>query len=151
MKCGVSCAVALVLFVANVYLTITADHSGDKERFYKTLSSELIDRYERIIEERKSIYMKGFAYGLALSGVAIFMCRARKPLHMACLAGAITLATTYLFYIIHPKSDYMILHLDGDKQRAAWLDIYRSMQYKYHVGLVIGIAAAMSAGYSICC
>lgn len=145
------CFIAIVLLVANVYLALTADHSGDKDKLLETLSPELVSRYESIVRERKSIYMKGFGLGLCLSALAIYLCRTRKPAPMSCLAGAITLAVTYLFYIIHPKTDYMVLHLDHGAQRAAWLDTYRSMQLKYHVGLVVGIAAAMALGYSICC
>ena len=143
------CAVAVVLIVANIYLTLTADHSKDK--FYRTLSHELRSRYEAIIQERKLIYMKGFGLGMILSAVAISACGARKPVQMGCLAGAITLASTYLFYIIHPKSDYMVLYLNKVEQRTAWLNIYRSMQLKYHIGLVLGIGAAMALGYSVCC
>ena len=142
------CAVAVVLIVANIYLTLTADHSKDK--FYRTLSHELRSRYEAIIQERKLIYMKGFGLGMILSAVAISACGARKPVQMGCLAGAITLASTYLFYIIHPKSDYMVLYLNKVEQRTAWLNIYRSMQLKYHIGLVLGIGAAMALGYSVC-
>ena len=145
------CAVAVVLIVANIYLTLTADHSKDKEKFYRTLSHELRSRYEAIIQERKLIYMKGFGLGMILSAVAISVCGARKPVQMGCLAGAITLASTYLFYIIHPKSDYMVLYLNKVEQRTAWLKIYRSMQLKYHIGLVLGIGAAMALGYSVCC
>jgi hypothetical protein len=88
------CAVAVVLIVANVYLTLTADHSKDKDNFYRTLSPELQARYEAIIRERKLIYMKGSGLGLLLSAVAISACGARKPVQMGCLAGAITLAAT---------------------------------------------------------
>ena len=146
-----SCAIAVVLIVANIYLTLTADRTKDKADFYRTLNHELQSRYEAIIQERKLIYLKGSGLGLILSAIAIFMCRARKPIQMGCLAGAITLATTYLFYIIHPKTDYIVLHLDKTEQRTAWLDVYRSMQMKYHIGLVLGIGAAMALGYSVCC
>ena len=151
MRCGISCAVAVTLLVASLYLTLTADHLKDKDNFYRTLGPDLQTRYEAIIQERKLIYMKGFGLGLVLSAVAISVCGTRKPVQMSCLAGAITLATTYLFYIIHPKTDYMVLHLDKAEQRAAWLAIYRSMQLKYHIGLVLGIGAAMALGNSVCC
>ena len=144
------CIIAIVLFIANIYVMITCGESNEKEAFYKTLNPSLKKRYENIIEERKSIYFKGFGLGIILSAIVILSCNTRKPVHMACLAGAITFSITYLFYIIHPKSDYMILHLTTEKERSAWLDIYRSMQLKYHMGLVIGIAAAMAGGYSIC-
>ena len=79
------CAVAVVLIVANIYLTLTADHSKDK--FYRTLSHELRSRYEAIIQERKLIYMKGFGLGMILSAVAISACGARKPVQMAVWPG----------------------------------------------------------------
>ena len=69
---------------------------------------------------------------------------------LVCIVGAITLLCNYLFYIIHPKSDYMVLHLDSKGQREAWLDIYRHMQLKYHMGLVFGIIAAMLFAKSVC-
>jgi hypothetical protein len=69
---------------------------------------------------------------------------------IVCMVGGITLLTNYLYYMLSPKSDYMVLHLDDQRQRVAWLDIYRGMQVKYHVGLALGIGAAMLAAGSVC-
>ena len=66
------------------------------------------------------------------------------------MVGAITLATNYFYYILHPKSDYMILHLEEESQRLIWLKVYRNMQVKYHIGLVLGIIASMFLAKSIC-
>ena len=51
--------------------------------------------------------------------------------------------------MIYPKSDYMILHLDKKEQRKEWLDIYRKMQLKCHIGFVCGIIAAMLMCYGV--
>ena len=52
--------------------------------------------------------------------------------------------------MLKPKTDYMVLHLDKEDQRQAWLNIYRGMQVKYHIGLVLGILAAMFMARSTC-
>ena len=62
---------------------------------------------------------------------------------MVCVVGAVTLTVNYFYYMLAPKSDYMVLHLNERKQREEWQKIYRYMQVKYHVGLVLGIVAAM--------
>ena len=62
---------------------------------------------------------------------------------MVCIVGFIVFLTNYFYYILIKKSTYMIEHLNNKEQIKAWLDIYRSMQVRYHVGLVLGIFAAM--------
>ena len=44
----------------------------------------------------------------------------------------------------------MVLHLDSKDQREAWLAIYRHMQLKYHIGLALGVVAAMLAAKATC-
>ena len=78
----------------------------------------------------------------------------RSLLHIwtvVCMVGAITLTTNYLYYILAPKTTYMIQHLDNREQNEAWLHIYRTMQVKYHTGLVLGIVAIMIFAYAFRC
>ena len=44
----------------------------------------------------------------------------------------------------------MILYLDGRKEREGWLKIYRKMQVKYHVGLVLGLLSIFSFTNGAC-
>ena len=44
----------------------------------------------------------------------------------------------------------MIIHLDKEEQRVEWQKIYRSMQLKYHLGLLLGVIGAGLFGSSIC-
>ena len=67
------------------------------------------------------------------------------------MVGAITFTTNYLYYILSPKTTYMIQHLEYQKQIDEWLKIYRTMQVKYHIGLVLGICAIMIFGYANRC
>ena len=67
------------------------------------------------------------------------------------MVGAITFTTNYLYYILSPKTTYMVQHLDNKDQIDEWLKIYRTMQVKYHVGLVLGILAIMIFAYANRC
>jgi len=44
----------------------------------------------------------------------------------------------------------MVTHLDKEEQRLAWQKIYKTMQFNYHIGLVLGIIASGFFGASVC-
>jgi len=153
--CSSWCYVAIVFLIANIYVSFTADKTNRKKKLYDSLPSKSIELYEKIVRERRDIYLKGYIFGLIISILFLYGVQGIKRTSMinvglVCIVGAITLVCNYLFYIIHPKSDYMVLHLDTKAQREAWLDIYRHMQFKYHMGLVFGIIAAMLFAKSVC-
>ena len=148
--CGTKCALAITFLVADLYLALTADKGELKQRFMATLSDKEQERYQNIINERRNIYFKGYLVGIICSVLFLFLTRDMKKSKLmsagvVCTVGGITLLVNYLYYILSPKSDFMIVHLDNKEQREAWLDIYRHMQVKYHTGLVLGVAAAMLA------
>lgn len=153
--CSSWCYVAIVFLIANIYVSFTADKTDRKKNLYDSLPGKSIELYEKIVRERRDIYLKGYIFGLIISILFLYGVEGIKRTSMinaglVCIVGAITLVCNYLFYIIHPKSDYMVLHLDTKEQREAWLDIYRHMQLKYHMGLVFGIIAAMLFAKSVC-
>ena len=53
MRCLIWCSLGIAFFIANLVVTFSADKIFDKKPFYKTLTPELITRYENIIEERR--------------------------------------------------------------------------------------------------
>lgn len=148
MICGSTCGIALMFLVANVYVTLSSDTKLKiKENYYKTLSQNEILRYENIVNERRNIYFQGYALGLIMSFILLALNYNNKNglsnNSMVCVVGAVTLIVNYFYYMLAPKSDYMVLHLNERKQREEWQKINRYMQVKYHVGLVLGIVAAM--------
>ena len=153
--CGVTCALAITFLVADIYLALTADKGDLKLNFMSTLSDDQRMRYERIIQERRDIYFKGYFVGLVCSVLFIILTRDIKRTKLmstgiVCAVGGITLLVNYLYYILSHKSDFMIVHLDNKNQREAWLGIYRHMQKKYHIGLILGVIAAMLAAKATC-
>ena len=58
--------------------------------------------------------------------------------------------TNYLYYMLKPKSDWMILYLNDPKQRELWLDIYKTMKQKFHLGFLFGLVAVMMFSNASC-
>ena len=169
--CGLSCFIALLFLIANLYTMLSINYNNtniiehsniinSKIKFYKLLTSSQKNTYKKIIDERKSLYYRGYGIGLILSFIIIFIYKyvldySKKNKitiwTIVCMTGAITFTSNYLFYILSPKSTYMIKNLKNKKQINAWLEIYRTMQVKYHLGLVFGVIAIMIFAYANRC
>jgi uncharacterized membrane protein YkgB len=157
MLCGITCSIGLMFLIANLYVTFTADKTKQKQEFYNTLSEDKIEKYEGIIKERRGIYLKGYGLGIILAVISLFLYEKsgwndkRKGLNKICFIGGITLLVNYFYYMLSPKTDYMILHLNEENQRKEWLKINKTMQFNYHIGLLLGIIASMVLAYSVKC
>jgi hypothetical protein len=153
MVCGVSCAVAFIFIIANIYCCSFGHKTQTIQEFVTKLSPENQKRYETIANERRRIYFMGLFLGFVLSMVLLMCCQkyfmgSRSGL--LCMVAAVTFSVNYFYYILSPKSDWMVLHLKSGEETAAWLKVYRTMQYNYHVGLVLGILAVVAFGNSLC-
>ena len=51
---------------------------------------------------------------------------------------------------LYPKTDYMAKYLETEKQRVAWLKIYKTMQFNYHFGFVLGLVGMFFVARAIC-
>ena len=153
--CSIWAGIAIVFLVANVYTAFITDKAAGKDEFYKTLSQEQVKLYENIVRERRDIYLKGYGLGIVFAIIFVFMLNKTKKSNLAGwgiagLAGAIVFMTNYFYYMMSPKSDYMVIHLDTEEQRKAWNNIYTTMQFRYHWGLLLGIASAVFLSKSFC-
>ena len=153
MFCGCTCIIALIFLIANIYTILSCTNDNYKQEFKNTLSNDQKVTYEKIINERKNIYYGGYVFGLILSLIVILILKKffkskLNNLSLICLVGTITFVSNYLFYILYPKSDYMLLHLNDKTQIEGWLKIYKKMQFKFHLGFVFGIIAVIIFCYS---
>tara|TARA_A100001015_G_scaffold311782_1_gene415693 strand:- start:48 stop:458 length:411 start_codon:yes stop_codon:yes gene_type:complete len=135
---------------------LTADCKNVNSHLYKLLDSNQKLIKEKIVEERKNIYFNGYIIGLILSFIVIFINKSvlKRKFNIwkiVCFVGCITFTTNYFYYILSPKTTYMIQHLNSQDQINEWLNVYRIMQIKYHVGLVFGIIAIMLFAYANRC
>ena len=158
MVCANSCMFASIFLIANIYMMFSCVNDTNKSEFKKTLTNEQKAIYENIISERKNIYYGGFILGIALSLIALYIGdnlffidkKNNATLPKVCSVATITFITNYFFYILYPKTDYMLLHLTNKTQIEGWLAIYKKMQYKFHFGFILGIIAITIYAYGFC-
>ena len=150
------CIIAVVFLIANIFTIVSCNSDNYKQNFKNLLTKQQNLIYEKITTERTIIYYSGYALGIILSILTIFIMTKIMKIKLAttslvCIIGAITFTTNYLYYILYPKSDYMLLHLNDKKQIEGWLDIYKTMQFKFHLGFVFGIIAVIifSASFNL--
>lgn len=149
MPCYISCFLAAVFVLATIFTTSATQHNKTIQHYQGQLSSELVTLYRKITEERKGIYYYGYALGLVLSGIIIFYnTNANNQssvkmtnMSMVCLVITVSFLTNYFYYMLSPKTTYMLDHIKTPEQTKAWLEMYKAMQYYWHAGLVFGIVA----------
>lgn len=151
MACLTSCIIAFGLIVSMIYFYTMTGKNKVVQHYKEQLPSTLLQRYTNISNERQRISYTGYILGLILSFAIIFMYKKRLgTMSRVCVAIIITFFTNYFYYILSPKSDWMLLHLQAPEQTKAWLTMYREMQYNYHMGFVVGIAGAGLLAYGMC-
>ena len=156
MYCCTSCLIAITFLIANIYIIISSINDNKKQNLYNVLDDKQKKIYNNIVNERKNIYFTGYLVGIILSIIFVYslkyILRPKKlqKISIICLVTSITFITNYLYYILYPKTDYMVLHLTDKRQVEEWLNIYKYMQFKYHLAFVIGIISVVIFTYGYC-
>ena len=154
--CALSCAISTVFIVGMVYMTYMTTSTGIIKTYENTLKPEQKDLYLKIVEERTSTYYMGYGLGLLLAILfIIYNTRFRKvPLSampLVCIVVSLSFLTNYFYYILSPKSTYMLDHLTSPEETKAWLIMYKGMQRNYHMGLLFGVVAVAFLGFAFRC
>tara|TARA_Y100000817_G_C16855844_1_gene543955 strand:+ start:583 stop:1071 length:489 start_codon:yes stop_codon:yes gene_type:complete len=154
MACMNCCGIAFVFIFAMLYMCVLSPlvmeeskHSVIKQ-LKDTLTLEQQNTYDRIKKERMQIYLSGYGLGLMLSALVLLVKYRTKskqltPNVIMCTTASISFVVNYFYYILSPKSEWMVTSLNTERQKQAWLKMYRYMQYNYHVGFAFGILGVM--------
>jgi hypothetical protein len=156
MPCSVTCLVATALIIAMIYFQNATTKSKIVQEYKKQLPSNLQNLYEKIAAERMRLNYYGYALGLILSLIIILYNYNSKrnkltTTSLVCLAIVVSFFTNYFYYILSPKSTYMLEHINSPEQTKAWLAMYKEMQYNYHFGMVVGIIAVGVLAFAFRC
>jgi hypothetical protein len=138
--------ISAIFIIGMIYFYNMTDKSEIVRNYKKKLSIDLQKRYEMITKERKMLSYQGYALGMALSICLIiyntyFKTEKMTTSAMICLVIATSFLTNYFYYILSPKSDWVLNHTKSQEQVKAWLQMYREMSYNYHAGMALGIVA----------
>lgn len=150
VPCTITCFIALVIVVAMVIMAFMVSNDPFIKNYQSKLPADIKKEYDRIVAERQQIYFTGYLIGFVVSiFVIIFVLKMRMPVSaMVCLTVVISTVINYFYYILSPKSNYMVELLKTDQQRQDWLKTYKSMQYYYHFSFVLGAVAVGVFAYA---
>jgi uncharacterized membrane protein YkgB len=148
--------IAVALIIAMIYFQNATSKSKIVQEYKKQLPSNLQNLYEKITAERLRLNYYGYSLGLILSIIIILYNYALKrnkltTTSLVCLVIVVSFFTNYFYYILSPKSTYMLDHINSPEQTKAWLTMYREMQYNYHLGFVIGVIAVGVLAFAFRC
>lgn len=156
MPCSISCMIAAVFVIGMIYFYNMTGKSEIVKRYKENMPTELQKRYEFITTERKTLSYQGYVLGVALSLCLIiyntqFRSQKMSTSAMVCLVIATSFLTNYFYYILSPKSDWVLNHTTTQEQVKAWLIMYREMSVNYHAGLALGIVAVGVFAFAFRC
>jgi len=153
MACSISCAISCIFIIGMIYFYNATDKSDIVKQYKATLPIDLQQRYEKITDERRNISYRGYILGLLLSLVIIFYNIRIKmnTISLVCTVMSTCFLTNYFYYMLSPKSDWMLNHTTNQEQVNAWLIMYREMSYNYHLGIVFGIIAVGIFAFAFRC
>ena len=156
MPCTISCMISAVFIIGMIYFYNMTNKSKIVKHYKEKLPSDLQKRYENISEERKKISIHGYILGLVFSLFIIFYNLKLKgqrlnTFSLVCTVMATCFLTNYFYYMLSPKSDWMLNHINNPEQVKGWLLMYREMSYNYHAGLALGIIGVGILAFAFRC
>ena len=156
MACSISCAISAIFIIGMIYFYNSTSKSAVVQHYKSKLPSSLKERYDKITNERMMISYYGYALGFILSLFIIFYNLKLKGSKLnnvstICIVTSVCFLTNYFYYILSPKSDWMLDHMTNQEQVKLWLQLYRTMQVYYHSGLVLGIIAVGIMAFAFRC
>jgi uncharacterized membrane protein YkgB len=156
MACTISCMISAIFIIGMIYFYNMTDKSNVVKHYKSSLSSDLQKKYEKITKERQGISYKGYILGVILSlGIIFYNLKFKRSKmstsSLVCTVVALSFLTNYFYYMLSPKSDWMLNHMNNQVEVKSWLLMYREMQYNYHMGLVLGIIGVGVLAFAFRC
>lgn len=156
MACAISCMISAIFIIGMIYFYNMTGKSKIVKHYKSSLSSDLQNRYDKISKERMMISYQGYALGVILSlGIIFYNLKIKgtklNNTSLVCTVIATAFVTNYFYYMLSPKTDWMLNHMNNQEEVKSWLLMYREMQYNYHMGLVLGIIAVGILAFAFRC
>ena len=146
-NCDIWCLLASGLFASMLFVMFNPQKTKILNTFLNTLNSNQKHMHKKIVEERLKIYITGLIIGLIVGFTYLSM--SKKSVIRTCVFTALVLSITIIFYMLIPKSTYMIKHLKTTEQFNKWLDVYKEMQYRNYMGFVLGIISYLLLAHNL--
>ncbi len=150
MNCYESALLGVGLLGASLYTSAVPKEDINKLR--NVLDEKAVKAYDNISNERHSQYIQGLGLGLLLVLLTNYFYgnMITNSFHKATLFLLIMLAVSLFYYLLSPKSDYMLNHIDTPEENKAWLHVYKTMKQRYIIGFILGAVASIPLSNAFC-
>jgi len=133
--CSTICIFAMAIILGSLFLNISTMFSNDIKNLLNTLSHEQRETYYNIAKERFLHYITGGFLGVLISTIIYLTCR------YDCLCAYLIaiIIIQYVYYLMKPKSQYMIRVLKTQEQIDAWLKVNNNMRKRFIMGIAVSV------------
>ena len=154
--CSISCLISAIFVISMIFMINSMSTSKTIQQYEKNLGDDLKRVYKDIVAERSRIYYFGYVLGFVLAAIIIAYntqikgTKMRWP-QLVCLTITIAFITNYFYYILTPKTKWILDNVKTVEETKAWLQMYKAMQTYCHGGLALGIVAVGFAAFAFRC
>ena len=155
MPCGITCSISSVFIIGMIYMNYSMLTSQIMQKYESQLPENIRSTYKEIVNERTKIYYFGYFLGFLLS-IAMILYNTKLGKNkmsnygIVCTVVAVSFSVNYFYYILSPKTKWMLNEIKTEDQTKAWLAMYRHMQMYYHSGMVLGIIGVGVFAFAFC-
>ena len=146
-NCDIWCLLASGLFASMLYVMFNPNKTKIINSFIEILNPKQKNIDKQIIKERLNIYITGIIIGLIVGFIYLDM--TKKSVVRTCVFTTLVLSITIIFYMMIPKTTYMVQHLKTTEQFNKWIDVYKEMQYRNYMGFILGIISYLILAHNL--
>ena len=143
-----SCMIGITLLITSLSMTLIKKDQNEFKNFYNLLNQKQQNIYEKIIQERLSIYFMGMILGLGL-GIFYYI-HSKKDKFRLCTFLMILYFIKFGFYYLYPKQPLMLYSLITKEQINSWATIYTEMKTRFKYSLLIGFIGYLLISMYFC-
>jgi hypothetical protein len=145
MVCYISCSIAIGFIFASLMTMMAKNNKFAALR--ETVDEDSRKMIDKIVKERMLLYVRGSLLGIIIAIVFLFWAKDSFAKYTTiCTFIIIMFLVQISVYTLSPKKDFILNHLKTPEQNKLWLEVYRDMKMRYHLGFIIGLV-----GYGVLC
>jgi len=144
-----ACLLGSGFLMSMIKTMVVDDNHPTVSKYHNTLLPEQKKIYDSIVKERTQIYLHGLLLGMLLASGYLYMTGIQNIGSNTCVFTLIIMSTAMFYYLLAPKSNYMIDNLVNREQIDSWKAVGKMMQHKYYSGFILGIIGYLLLGYGL--
>lgn len=147
--CGTACFVAMIFALSTLLFPLLLNRVivGD---YRLRLPPAAQIALKTATKERAKLAFQGLVLGMIIGAAAVLLSGKMGKVTGVCVLASIAFVVQFLYYMLSPKSTWVVKHLRSTEQRNDWVRVYREYQKAYYGSFAVGIIGAGLLGYGLC-